>query len=98
LVRRAIAAEPAGWRVVVNDSGQYSVWPEDRAVPGGWRAAGPAGAKSACLERITGVWTDMRPAGPAESGDGTELGALILGQAARTPGATAVVCGEVRVT
>jgi amino acid adenylation domain-containing protein len=100
LVRRTIAAEPAGWRVVVNDGGQYSVWPEDRALPAGWRAAGPAGAKSACLERIAGVWTDMRPAGsgPAGSEDGPELGALILGQAARTPGATAVVCGEVRVT
>ncbi len=102
LRRRTAVADPAGWRVVVSDDGQYSVWPELRPVPPGWRSAGPAGAKSACLERIAGAWTDMRPLSlrPAGSGGGTgaELGALILSQAARTPEATAVVCADAQVT
>jgi amino acid adenylation domain-containing protein len=106
LGKRTAAAEPEGWRVVVNDDEQYSVWPEYRAVPPGWRAVGPAGAKSACLERIAEVWTDMRPfssrgmtAGlEGDTGPGAELGALILSRAARTPEATAVVCGEAQVT
>lgn len=111
LGKRAAATEPDGWRVVVNDDEQYSVWPEDRAVPPGWRAAGPAGAKSACLERIAEVWTDMQPlslriaeARPVtagfgcDTGIGAELDALILSQAARTPEATAVVCGDARIT
>jgi amino acid adenylation domain-containing protein len=97
LRKRTVASEPAGWRVVVNDDEQYSVWPADRAVPPGWRPAGPGGAKSACLEAIAAIWTDMRPlrlraAGSVDdAGPSAELGALILSQAARTPEATAVV-------
>jgi MbtH protein len=47
--------------VVVNDEEQYSIWPEDRDLPQGWRAAGFSGSKESCLEHIGTEWTDMRP-------------------------------------
>jgi MbtH protein len=48
--------------VVVNDEEQYSLWPEGRQLPPGWREAGKSGSRSECLEHIRTVWTDMRPA------------------------------------
>ena len=48
-------------RVVVNQEGQYSIWPTDRPIPLGWREAGKAGSKAECLSYIEEVWTDMRP-------------------------------------
>ncbi|MDP1797356.1 MAG: MbtH family NRPS accessory protein [Planctomycetaceae bacterium] len=48
-------------QVVVNHEEQYSIWPVDREIPLGWRAAGKSGSKAECLEYIQEVWTDMRP-------------------------------------
>jgi MbtH protein len=48
-------------RVVVNDEDQYSVWPDGRDIPDGWRAEGFAGGRQECLNHIDAVWTDMRP-------------------------------------
>jgi MbtH protein len=50
------------YQVVVNHEEQYSIWPEGREVPAGWRAVGKAGSKDECLAFIAEVWTDMRPA------------------------------------
>lgn len=47
--------------VVVNDEQQYSIWPDYKALPGGWRAAGQQGDKEQCLAWIEQHWTDMRP-------------------------------------
>lgn len=47
--------------VVVNDEEQYSLWPEDRELPAGWRAEGHSGTRAECLEHIERVWDDMRP-------------------------------------
>jgi MbtH protein len=47
--------------VVVNHEEQYSIWPADRDPPAGWRTEGTTGTRATCLERITAVWTDMRP-------------------------------------
>jgi uncharacterized protein YbdZ (MbtH family) len=47
--------------VVVNDEEQYSIWPEGRELPAGWRAEGTSGSKEICLDHIEKVWTDMRP-------------------------------------
>lgn len=47
--------------VVINDEEQYSIWPDYRDIPAGWRAVGKSGLKSDCLEYIKEVWTDMRP-------------------------------------
>ena len=49
------------YRVVINHEEQYSIWPEDREVPRGWKAEGFAGTKKECLDHIEEVWTDMRP-------------------------------------
>lgn len=49
------------YSVVVNDEEQYSVWPADKGLPGGWRAAGKQGSKAECLAHIAEVWQDMRP-------------------------------------
>ncbi|KPA90332.1 MbtH family protein [Pseudomonas sp. RHF3.3-3] len=47
--------------VVMNDEEQYSIWPQDRALPAGWRTVGKSGTRQACLDHIDQVWTDMRP-------------------------------------
>jgi MbtH protein len=49
------------YRVVVNHEEQYSIWPEYRKIPGGWRDVGKSGQKAECLAYIKEVWTDMRP-------------------------------------
>lgn len=49
------------YRVVVNDEEQYSIWPDYREIPLGWREVGKSGLKQDCLDYIKEVWTDMRP-------------------------------------
>lgn len=49
------------YKVVVNHEEQYSIWPEYKANPLGWKDAGKAGLKDECLAYIKEVWTDMRP-------------------------------------
>ena len=47
--------------VLVNEEGQYSLWPEFAAVPDGWQLVhGPAG-RADCIDYIETNWTDMRP-------------------------------------
>lgn len=47
--------------VVINDELQYSIWPHGRELPHGWHGEGFEGTRTACLEHISRVWTDMRP-------------------------------------
>ncbi|WP_256081630.1 MbtH family NRPS accessory protein [Massilia sp. YIM B04103] len=48
--------------VLVNHEEQYSIWPQWKAVPGGWSAVeGVRGNKKAVLEYVERAWTDMRP-------------------------------------
>ena len=47
--------------VVINHEGQYSIWPSDREMPGGWQKEGKVGDKNDCLSYINKVWTDIRP-------------------------------------
>ena len=49
------------YHVVVNHEEQYSIWPEYKKIPNGWRAVGGSGPKQQCLDYIKEVWTDMRP-------------------------------------
>jgi MbtH protein len=49
------------YHVVVNHEEQYSIWPEYKDIPNGWRAVGNSGLKQHCLDYIKNVWTDMRP-------------------------------------
>ena len=47
--------------VVVNNEEQYSIWPDHRDLPAGWRDAGFRGVREECLAHVEQVWTDMRP-------------------------------------
>jgi len=49
------------YKVVVNHEEQYSIWPEYKENPLGWKDVGKAGPKAECLAYIKEVWTDMRP-------------------------------------
>ncbi|MBN9742426.1 MbtH family protein [Amycolatopsis sp. A1MSW2902] len=49
------------YRVLVNDEGQHSLWPDFVAVPDGWRTAFGPDARQACLDHIERTWTDLRP-------------------------------------
>lgn len=56
--------------VVVNHEEQYSIWPEWKEIPRGWRAAGKRGLKQECLDHIKEVWVDMRPLSVRKQMDG----------------------------
>jgi len=64
--------------VLVNHEEQYSIWPEWKAVPGGWKAIeGVKGDKKTVLAFVEQAWVDMRPlslrqwmAEQAEAGQG----------------------------
>jgi len=47
---------------LVNDEGQYSLWPTFADVPSGWTVAHGPGSRQSALDHIEAVWTDMRPA------------------------------------
>jgi len=49
------------YQVVINSEEQYSIWPDGREIPAGWRTAGKQGPRQECLDYINEVWTDMRP-------------------------------------
>ena len=49
------------YTVVVNHEEQYSIWPEYKEIPAGWKAVGKVGPKQDCLDYINETWTDMRP-------------------------------------
>lgn len=47
--------------VLINDEGQYSLWPVFADVPGGWTVVHGPGDRQLCLDYIEENWTDMRP-------------------------------------
>jgi len=47
--------------VVVNHEEQYSIWPDYKEIPKGWRGVDKSGSKQECLDYIKEVWVDMRP-------------------------------------
>lgn len=49
------------YKVVINHEEQYSIWPEYKENPLGWKGVGKVGLKAECLAFIKEVWTDMRP-------------------------------------
>ena len=53
--------EAATYMVLINDEGQYSLWPSFIDVPLGWSVTHPGDSRQACLDYINQHWTDMRP-------------------------------------
>jgi MbtH protein len=51
----------ASYLVLVNDEGQYSMWPSFAEIPAGWSVAKSEDTRQACLDYINATWTDMRP-------------------------------------
>ncbi|MFE2448967.1 MbtH family protein [Streptomyces sp. NPDC059426] len=51
----------AMYLVLVNDEGQYSLWPVFADVPAGWTGVHGPDGRQACLDHINENWTDMRP-------------------------------------
>jgi MbtH protein len=47
--------------VLLNDEGQYSLWPAFADVPNGWHVVHETTTRQACLTYIEENWTDMRP-------------------------------------
>ncbi|MET8669027.1 MbtH family protein [Streptomyces tendae] len=57
--------------VLVNDEGQYSLWPAFAEVPDGWRVELPETDRQSALDHINENWTDMRPKSLIEAMEGT---------------------------
>ncbi|ONI81175.1 MbtH family protein [Actinosynnema sp. ALI-1.44] len=54
--------DPDGtFKVLVNDEGQHSLWPEFADVPAGWTVVHGPDTRQACLDHVESNWTDMRP-------------------------------------
>lgn len=53
--------EDGSYFALVNDEGQYSLWPTFADVPVGWTAVYGEDTRAACLGFIEENWTDMRP-------------------------------------
>lgn len=53
--------ENGTFHVLVNDEGQYSLWPSFVEVPSGWTIVLKSDTRAACLEYVNKNWTDMRP-------------------------------------
>ncbi|MGP3999344.1 amino acid adenylation domain-containing protein [Streptomyces sp. 8N706] len=78
--------------LVVNDSGDLSVWPAGRPVPHGWRETGFRGERAACLEEADRRG-NARPSAPSSAPPSGSPGTLLelFGRtAARHPDRTAV--------
>ncbi|KTC85317.1 MbtH family protein [Legionella cincinnatiensis] len=54
-------SEDTLFHVVINQEEQYSIWPDYKTVPPGWRTIGFSGKKQECLAYIEQTWVDMRP-------------------------------------
>lgn len=53
--------------VLINEEGQYSLWPNFVAIPAGWRIVHGPDTREACLKHVEVNWTDMRPKSLVES-------------------------------
>lgn len=51
----------ATYRVLMNEEGQYSLWPSFAAIPPGWHVVHEEDSRDVCLDYVASNWTDMRP-------------------------------------
>ncbi|GAA5018895.1 hypothetical protein GCM10025734_71280 [Kitasatospora paranensis] len=76
----------------MNGDGQYTIWTGEIPVPDGWRRVyGPTG-REACRREVAARWRDLRPTG--RGAPGRTVHGLFREQAARRPGAVAVLCDD----
>ncbi|GAA4983134.1 MbtH family protein [Pseudonocardia tropica] len=54
--------DPEGsFYALVNEEGQYSLWPAFAEVPAGWTVEHGPADKPSCLSFVETHWTDLRP-------------------------------------
>lgn len=54
--------DPEGtYFALVNEEGQYSLWPSFLEIPAGWNVAHGPDSRQTCLDIVGSRWTDMRP-------------------------------------
>lgn len=51
--------------VLVNASGQHSLWPDFADVPAGWTVVHGPADRASCVDYVNTHWTDLRPSGLA---------------------------------
>ena len=49
------------FQVLINDEGQYSLWPVSIDIPAGWNKVHGPDRREACLDYVETHWTDLRP-------------------------------------
>ena len=49
------------YHALINDEGQYSLWPAFIDIPAGWTSTHGPAPRQSCLDHIEQNWTDMRP-------------------------------------
>ena len=86
--------------VVVNGAGQYSLWRASADPPAGWRRRSAVMPRRACLDAIAGAWQDIAPARvPVRPGhEARFVHERFASQAARRPGAVAVIAAGTALT
>lgn len=47
--------------VLINDEGQYSLWPTFLDIPSGWDTVYGEECRQVCLDYINSRWIDMQP-------------------------------------
>lgn len=62
----AVATNPfesdeGSYLALINEEGQYSLWPQGIDVPDGWSVAFGEASRGECLSYIEDTWRDMRP-------------------------------------
>lgn len=61
----------ASFHVLVNDEGQYSLWPAHLPIPNGWSGVLRDRPRAECVSHIEAEWTDMRPLSLVSAMSGT---------------------------
>ena len=64
--------EDRDYLALLNDEGQYSLWPAWLEVPAGWQIALAATSRAECLAHIDEHWVDMRPRSLVEAMNGDD--------------------------
>jgi MbtH protein len=62
----------AEYAVLINDEGQYSLWPLFADVPAGWSTVLQGVSREECVKYIDENWTDMRPLSLQRAMDGAD--------------------------
>ena len=47
--------------VIIGQENEFTIWPQDKEIPVGWKSVGQPGTKEECKDYIQEVWTDPLP-------------------------------------